>query len=270
MESVGVAMHLAGQSGRAAKIFQQAIAENPGTDRTAAYYFYLAGACEMSGNTDEALQAARQSAALRPDSLSFQVRAAWILYHAKRYEQAEEEYLKFLKQHDAEYDSSATREALREARLTLSNICVLRHRLPEAEEWLEQILDEFPENVSALNDLGYLWADQDRHLHRALAMVSRAVEAEPDNAAYRDSLGWAYYRLGRYPEAVRELEEAAHGEKPDGVILDHLGDAYLQARLPDKAVSAWRRAAEVFRGRQETDNLTKTEAKIRKHGAGLP
>ena len=52
------------------------------------------------------------------------------------------------------------------------------------------------------------------------------AEAEPENMAYRDSLGWALFKLGRYDEAVKELEKAAANENPDGVILDHLADAY--------------------------------------------
>ena len=66
--------------------------------------------------------------------------------------------------------------------------------------------------------------------------------------AYRDSLGWVLFRLDKYPEAVVELEKAAAGKKPDGVVLDHLGDAYQKADQRDKAVEAWRKAADVLRG----------------------
>ena len=104
------------------------------------------------------------------------------------------------------------------------------------------MLDEFPDDAGASNDLGYLWADQGVHLQRALKMIRQAVAAEPDNAAYRDSLGWVYYRLGRYQEAVAELEKAAR-QGTGGDVLDHLGDAQLKAGQPDKADDAWRRAA---------------------------
>ena len=58
---------------------------------------------------------------------------------------------------------------MREARLLLSNIAVLQNRPAEAEEWLEQVLDEFPDDASASNDLGYLWAERGAHLERACA-----------------------------------------------------------------------------------------------------
>ena len=122
-----------------------------------------------------------------------------------------------------------------------------RGDLPQAEEWLEQVLDEFPDDEGALNDLGYLWADQNEEFQRAKRMIEKAVNAEPDNVAYRDSLGWVLFRLGQVPEAIVQLEKAAADKKPDGAVLDHLGDAYAKMNRRDKAVEAWRKAVEAFR-----------------------
>ena len=72
-----------------------------------------------------------------------------------------------LKDFDNNYDSDENRESLKEVRMALSNICVLQKKIPEAAEWLEQVLDEFPDDVGAMNDLGYLWADENQHLARA-------------------------------------------------------------------------------------------------------
>jgi tetratricopeptide (TPR) repeat protein len=268
LETIGLSLYVAGQSERAEPVFRQAIAENPPRDQSAAYHYYLASALAMSEKTEEAVRYARRAAALRTNSARFQGRIPWILYHAKHYDQAEEEYLRLLEKFDNKYDSPGDREALHDARLILSNICVLQDRVPEAEEWLEQVLDEFPEDIAALNDLGYLWADQGKHLHRALRMVRLAVEGDPENEAYRDSLGWAHFRLGQYEDAVRELERAANVDDPDGIILDHLGDAYLETNDTEKALATWRRAAEVFRSQKETKYLEKTEAKIKKHTDG--
>ncbi|MDP7304011.1 MAG: hypothetical protein QGG09_12980, partial [Pirellulaceae bacterium] len=127
------------------------------------------------------------------------------------------------------------------------------------------VLDEFPEDIGAKNDLGYLWADQGKHLHRALVMIKKAVEAEPENVAYRDSLGWVYYRLGRFADAIRELKIATAGDEPDGVILDHLGDAHLNENQPDRAVAAWQKALSALRKADHVDSLPAIEAKINKH-----
>ena len=134
--------------------------------------------------------------------------------------------------------------------------------MAQAEEWLEQVLDEFPEDVGALNDLGYLWADQGKYLNWAFEMTRRAVAGEPDNVAYRDSFGWALYRLGRVSEAIQELEKAVAGDDPDGVILDHLGDAYLQAERKTEAVATWRRAAAAFAKEGNQDKERATQQKI--------
>ena len=96
-------------------------------------------------------------------------------------------------------------------------------------------------------------------------MIEQAVEAEPDNAAYRDSLGWAYYRLGRFDDAVRELKIATAGDDPDGVILDHLGDALLGQNQPAQAVGVWEQALAAFRQAEQNDRLEAVEAKIKKH-----
>jgi tetratricopeptide (TPR) repeat protein len=262
----GVELLLAEQSDRAVQVFQTLVDENllPEANAAAGYY-YLAGALEMAGRTDEALQAADKAAELAPDTPRFASRTGWIQYHAGRPDDAEQTYLKFLEKYDRDHRSDEVRDAVREARLVLSNICVQQARMTDAEEWLEQVLDEFPEDVGALNDLGYLWVDQGQHLQRGLRMIQQAVAQQPDNEAYRDSLGWAYYRLERWEEAVQQLQQAAAGEEPDGVILDHLGDALLATGDTAGARDAWRRAVRKFREDNEPQRLETTRAKLQQH-----
>jgi tetratricopeptide (TPR) repeat protein len=242
----GLGLLLGSQYERAASILQEALGEKLPDERRLVCHFYLTRALALAKRTEEALEVARRGAALQADSPRMQAQTGWVLYHAKRYSDAEQAYLALVQKFDREYDSPVVRDVLRESRLVLSSICVQLGRMPDAEEWLEQVLDEFPEDVGAMNDLGYLWTEQGKNLQRAMAMVQKAVEAEPENAAYRDSLGWAYYRLGRYPEAVLELEKASAGEEPDGVILDHLGDAYSKVGQREKALAAWLRAVKAM------------------------
>jgi predicted Zn-dependent protease len=103
-------------------------------------------------------------------------------------------------------------------------------------------------------------------LERALRMTQRAVAEQPENAAYRDSLGWVYFQLGRYQEAVRELEQAVAAEEPGGVILDHLGDAYARHGQADKARAAWERAATAFEQEDEPEKLAATQQKLTQQG----
>ena len=96
-----------------------------------------------------------------------------------------------------------------------------------------------------------------------VSIISRAVDAEPDNAAYRDSLGWAHYQLGDFAKAAAELEKAAAADKPDPTIFDHLGDAYRKMGQPDKAKQAFQRAVELFRKEGEQDKANQVELKLK-------
>jgi tetratricopeptide (TPR) repeat protein len=258
----GLELFMANQYAEAVKVFQRGLDEKVLPDDNPALYFYLAGALEMSGHTDEAIAAARKGADLKKDSPRFASRVAWIEYHAKRHEAARQSYAALVERFDPMYDSAEARDVVHEARLVLSNIAVLDGKLKESEEWIEQVLDEFPEDAGGLNDLGYLWADAGKHLERALQMIQVAVASEPQNKAYRDSLGWVLFRLGRFPEAAAELKTAAAVDEPDGVILDHLGEALFQSGDVPAAVETWNRAAQAFEKHAEADKLAQTREKI--------
>jgi Flp pilus assembly protein TadD len=98
-------------------------------------------------------------------------------------------------------------------------------------------------------------------------MIVTAVAAEPENRAYRDSLGWVFYRLGRFPEAVAELQKAVDDKQPDGTILDHLGDAYEKLGRDGQAVAAWRRANEAYEKEHEKEKAGKVAEKMAKENS---
>src|SRR5690606_22346998 len=93
-----------------------------------------------------------------------------------------------------------------------------------------------------LNYYGYSLVDRGEKLAEALEMIERAVALDPRNGAYIDSLGWAYYRLGRFEDAVITLERAATLESADPVVNDHLGDAYWRVGRLREARFQWLRA----------------------------
>ncbi|WP_341898820.1 tetratricopeptide repeat protein [Ferrovibrio terrae] len=99
-----------------------------------------------------------------------------------------------------------------------------------------------PDQPLVLNYLGYSWVDMHRNIERATRMIERAVQLRPNDGAIVDSLGWALYRLGRYPEAVIQLERAVELKGGDPVITDHLGDAYWRVGRQEEAKFQWRRA----------------------------
>ncbi len=258
----GLGMMLAEQYPRAAAAFQKLIDRRPGDDELSLAYYYLSGALELSGQTDAALAAAKRGAELSPDDPRIASRSAWILYHAERSEAARAAYGEFVARFDKLPEDSEVRDSLREARLVLSTLELDSGDFEAAVEWLEQVLDEFPEDVGASNDLGYLWADKGVRLGRAQRLIESAVQSEPENHAYRDSLGWVYFRQGKFAAAAAELEKAAASEQADGVILEHWGDALDKLGRPGEARAAWQRAAAAFQKDNEADKLKRVQKKL--------
>ncbi|HET9300234.1 MAG TPA: tetratricopeptide repeat protein [Candidatus Polarisedimenticolaceae bacterium] len=114
-----------------------------------------------------------------------------------------------------------------------------------AEDELWKILEQNPRHAPTLNYLGYALAERDgARLDEALTLVRRAVEVDRWNGAYRDSLGWILYRMGRLDEARAELEQAARCYPFDPEVLEHLGDLYAASGDQDSALTWWTRALE--------------------------
>jgi tetratricopeptide (TPR) repeat protein len=249
----GIGLLLDERPAEAVKVFQRGLDTKVLPEGNPVFQFYLAGALAACNRLEPAVAAARVAAERKGDSARFASRLPWVLFRARRYDEARKAYEELFAKFGGEKDSLETLAVLREARVSMSALCVVQGRLDEAEEWLQQVLDEYPDDVEANNDLGYLWADSNRHLGRALKMIVAAVAAEPENRAYRDSLGWIFFRLGRFAEAVAELEKAVDDKLPDGTVLEHLGDAYEKLGRHNAAVTAWQRAKAAYQKDQESD-----------------
>ena len=116
---------------------------------------------------------------------------------------------------------------------------------PEAEADLKLALDLNPDQPQVLNYLGYSWVDMGINLEEGLEMIRTAVAQRPNDGYIIDSLGWAYYRLGRYQDAVEQLERAAELRPEDPVINDHLGDAYWKVGRKLEATFQWAHARDL-------------------------
>jgi tetratricopeptide (TPR) repeat protein len=106
---------------------------------------------------------------------------------------------------------------------------------------LQTALKLAPDEPELLNFQAYFWIDRGEHLQDALAMVQRAVAANPQSGEMIDSLGWAYYRLGDYRQAVIQLEAAIALDPGIAEVNDHLGDAYWRVGRKIEAQFQWRR-----------------------------
>lgn len=111
-----------------------------------------------------------------------------------------------------------------------------------AEDDLLAAIGINPNQASLLNYLGYSWIDRNENLDRALEMIQKAVNLSPGDGYILDSLAWAYYRLGRYDEAVAPMEQAIGTMASDPLVNDHLGDIYWMVGRHREAEIQWKRA----------------------------
>jgi Flp pilus assembly protein TadD len=101
------------------------------------------------------------------------------------------------------------------------------------------VLAKDPDSAAALNYLGYMLADRNVRVEEAYEMIKKAVDLDPNNAAYLDSLGWVYFRMGRFTEAELALKQALQRFSKDPTIHDHLGDVYFEQGRLKEAVTQW-------------------------------
>ncbi|AHM03853.1 TPR domain protein [Roseibacterium elongatum DSM 19469] len=122
---------------------------------------------------------------------------------------------------------------------------ICHHRTDDwdaAEADFRRALELNPEQPQVLNYLGYSLVEQRRNLDEALGMIERAVAARPDSGYIVDSLGWVFYRLGRFDEAVEPMERAVQLLPTDPIVNDHLGDVYWMVGREREARFQWERA----------------------------
>ena len=181
-----------------------------------------------------------------------------ILRFRKRYEEAADYYSRAI---SAEGDIEDPNWRLRYSRgMTYERL----KRWPEAEKDFLKALELSVDQPLVLNYLGYTWIDMGINLDEGLEMIRKAVDQRPSDGYIVDSLGWAYYKLGRFEEAVKELERAVELQTADPVINDHLGDAYWRVGRKTEARFQWSHALE---SKPEEEEILKIEAKLKN---GLP
>jgi len=191
------------------------------------------------GDHDEAMKRLGNIVTTNPDDLEALSVLGDLQRAAKKYAEATETYTKALGVSGGESPSDWRFYYVRGISFERAK------QWPKAEADFQKALKLNPDQPQVLNYLGYSWVDQGMNLLPALDMIQKAVAASPNDGYIIDSLGWAYYRLGRYDEAVVELEQAVQLRSTDPEINDHLGDAYWRAGRKLEAKFQWNIAASV-------------------------
>jgi tetratricopeptide (TPR) repeat protein len=117
-----------------------------------------------------------------------------------------------------------------------------------------------------LNYLGYMLADRNVRLDEAQQLIQKAVDLEPSNYAFLDSLGWVYYRMNRLSEAEKELTRSLQMSDKDPTIHDHLGDVYFKQGKLKEAIAQWQSSLKAYNANSpseaEPDELAKVQKKL--------
>ncbi len=135
----------------------------------------------------------------------------------------------------------------------------------EAVPYFRKSLELNPDQAEVLNYLGYTFVDNQENLEEGFELIKKAIALAPTAGYIVDSLGWGYYQLQRYEEAVTELEKAVQLEPAEPTINDHLGDAYWQVGRKLEARFQWQRVLSL-----EPDDEVDLEMVRSKIENGLP
>ena len=137
------------------------------------------------------------------------------------------------------------------------------NRKEDSIEAMKQVIRLEPKNASALNYLGYTYADLGRDLEEAERLIKEALKHKPEDGYITDSLGWVYYKKGRYPEALELLLKAISLTPDDPTILEHLGDLYVQMKNAPKALEYYQKSLQLKK--KDTAELEKKIQELRGH-----
>jgi len=275
----GTAMEQAGRFAEAIDVYRRGLQHLP---EERPLYLYWGIALEQQERWEEAIDVYRQALQLEPPDPELHVRWGIVLAQQEKWEQAMAQY-----QQAVALDSLRTdallhwgialeqQERWEEAIEKLSRAAELDEADPHvlfylgacfeqasrqlddegyfarAVEAFERLLELDPDDAYTLNYLGYMYADKGVNLEEAVALLSKAVALEPDNSAFLDSMGWAYFRLGELDQAegylnkaLQALEEEYEAEEK-AVIFDHAGDIAQALGKTSQAREHWQKVLQL-------------------------
>jgi len=159
------------------------------------------------------------------------------------------------------FSAAKTEDQRQIARLSLATAQQMSGDFKLAEETLRGLLKQSPRNPIALNNLGYFLLERNEKFNEALDLIQQAVKIDPTNPSYLDSLGWAYFKLGKFDDAEKHLKNAARLAMSSATVYEHLGDVYHKQNKHDLAKSVWQKALNFT---SDTEITERIKAKLNK------
>jgi tetratricopeptide (TPR) repeat protein len=136
-----------------------------------------------------------------------------------------------------------------------------------AEQQFKRVLDASPNNAAVLNYYGYMLANRGIRLEEAASLIQQAVQQDPNNGAFLDSLGWAFYKQNKLTEAEQYLQKAVDRDGHDPTILSHLADVYIKlgqneraAELLERSLAEWQKA---LPAEYEADKVSEIDSQLK-------
>ncbi len=151
------------------------------------------------------------------------------------------------------------------ARFSLGVIHDKMGDLEKLIESMEKAIELDPEHATAMNYLGYTYADRNMRLPEAETLIRRALEIRPNDGYFIDSLAWVYYRKGEYARAEAEIRRALSFIPDDPVILEHTGDILLEEGKKEEAAEYYEKA--ISHGHEKPEEIRSKLSQIRKAGS---
>jgi tetratricopeptide (TPR) repeat protein len=263
--SLGFAHYKLGQPESALDEFTITLRLDPGDTYSA---FYVARIYLEQGDYTRALSAVQDALKIDPDFIELWIYLGFVALEQDNYELAEHAFAEAAyrdgdlsqiyyllgaiaetleKDRDAYYYYRKSLGVNSRNLSSLQALASLTSRLGRDNETFhtfQRIIEVDTLNAVALNYVGYSYAERRDSLEYALELVNRALAIEVDNGYYIDSRGWIFYMMGRYEDALVELQRASEIVE-DAVIFEHLGDVYLKLGEPSKAKDAYEKALEM-------------------------
>ena len=236
------------QYAEAAATIQQMFDKYPNEANDVRIQVILAELLGDTGKVDQAVEILNKASKNEPENAGYKFALGGMLAKFGRNDQAVKVFQDLIKQFASNDD------VVKLAHSNLSIIYVNQGDYAKGEAELEIVFQKTPEDPGVNNDLGYLYADQGKNLVKAESMIRKAVQEEPDRAAYQDSLGWVLFKRGKAKESLEPLLKAVELQKadekkgtapPDATIREHLGDVYLHLQEVDRARQIWEEAEQI-------------------------
>jgi tetratricopeptide (TPR) repeat protein len=285
---LGFAYLQVGQSDKAVEVFEEARKLAP---RDLSLTGYLIQAQMSAKNFDQAAEIAREARAGDPANLALarleaqalrqggKGDAALALLEGIVQKRADEPdaYVALAELYNETNRGAQAVKVLQEARakfpadtslaFELASVLEKQKKYSESEAVFRQLIAKDPEHAGALNYLGYMLAERGDRLEESVGLIQRALKIDPDNGSYLDSLGWAYFKSGKFDLAEEFLKRAADQLLTNSVVQDHYGDVLARLGRHDQAIAAWNRA---LAGDGDSIDRGEVDRKIRASRGKLP